>query len=194
MSVEIDVPDLIDLDTMSVWLDRISSGDVITGKCGSCGSVIQPEVALRIKWPSKQVDLLVLPELERISVYRGKCKVENPTEIVIGYPELIERIRILRDGLDPQACEIMKLYIYAQAETQVPEAQLVVLYHALHDGHLEFRILGMKAGQTGILRLPLSSYERAQKQKKNLDKRLKELLSGSYRSVRTIGFMEDYQD
>jgi hypothetical protein len=144
---------------------------------------------------SRGLDALVVPELDRLTVYRGKMDAPKGVEILIGYAELFERARILRDELEAKTVEIIKYYLLSRAEEQEPEADIIVLYHGLVNGKLEFHILGMKSGETGIIQLPREHAGASASDMAKQDPRFKELFAGPYRSVRKLGFMaEDEQD
>ncbi|OHD76267.1 MAG: hypothetical protein A3J97_07805 [Spirochaetes bacterium RIFOXYC1_FULL_54_7] len=192
---DIDIPELIDIDADPVLFRQLQDGSFLTVICPQCGVTLRPELAVRLKSASRNLDAIVLPELERMAVYRGKADAPKGVEILVGYNELFERARILRDGLEARTVEIIKYYLQGKAEEQEPEADILVLYHGLVDGKLEFHIVGMKSGETGIIRLPRESADKAASGITRQDSRFKNLFSSQYRSIRKLGFLaEDEQD
>ena len=189
--MEIDCPDLVDIDADLQLFLQLQEGTFLTSVCPQCGLSLKPELKLRLKSESRGLDVLVVPELERLAVYRGKVDVPKGTEILIGYPELFERARILRDGLESRSVEIIKYYLLGRAEEQEPEADIIVLYHGLEEGKLAFHIHGLKSGETGILRLPRESVDRYASDIVKGDPQLKELFSSQYRSIRKLGFLAE---
>jgi hypothetical protein len=152
-------------------------------------------MTVRLKSASRNLDAIVLPELDRLAVYRGKADAPRGVEILVGYAELFERARIIRDGLEARTVEIIKYYLQGKAEEQEPDADIQVLYHGLADGKLEFHIIGMRSGETGIIRLPRESADKSASDIARQDPRFKELFSSQYRSIRKLGFLaEDEQD
>jgi hypothetical protein len=193
--MDIDVPELVDIDADPALFRQLQDGSFLTVVCPQCGSTLRPELTVRLKSASRNLDAIVLPELDRMAVYRGKADAPKGVEILVGYAELFERARILRDGLEARTVETIKYYLQGKAEEQEPEADILVLYHALVDGKLEFHIIGMKSGETGIIRLPRESADKAAYDIARKDPRFKELFSGQYRSIRKLGFLdEDEQD
>jgi hypothetical protein len=193
--VDIDIPDLIDIDKDAAMFGQLQDGSFLSVACPQCGATLRPELTVRLKSSKRNMDVIVVPELERLAAYREKLDVPRGVEVLVGYAELFERARILRDGLDARTIEIIKYYLTGRAEEQEPEADIVVLYHGLDKGKLEFHILGMKSGETGILRLPRESADKSASDIAKGDPRFKELFSSQYRSIRKLGFLaEDDQD
>lgn len=194
-SMEIDVPDLLDIDKDPLLFKQLQDGSFLTSVCSHCGATLRPELKVRIISTTRGLDVLVVPELDRLAVYRGKVDAPKGVEILVGYVELFERARILRDGLEAKTVEIIKYYLLSKAEEQEPEADIVVLYHGLASEKLEFHILGMKSGETGIIQLPRASADKSASDIARQDSRFKELFAGQYRSIRKLGFLaEDEQD
>ncbi|MFH2114989.1 MAG: CpXC domain-containing protein [Spirochaetota bacterium] len=194
-NVDIDVPDLLDIDADPALFRKLQDGSFLAVVCPHCGATLRPELAVRLKSATRNLDAIVLPEMDRLAVYRGKADVPKGVEILVGYAELFERARILRDDQETRIIEIIKYYLLGRAEEQEPEADIVVLYHGLDNGKLEFHILGMKSGETGIIRLPHESADKAALDTTKQDYRFRELFSSQYRSIRKLGFLaEDERD
>jgi hypothetical protein len=188
--VDIDISDNIDLDSDQSLLEALAEGNFLSIRCPNCASTIRPEMPVRVRSAVYGLDVLVLTELDRLSVYRGKAAVPSACEVLIGYPELFERVRMIKDGFDAQGIEVMKYYIQDKAEEQDPEADITVWYHGLSAGNLEFRIIGLKSGETGVIKLPRGSYDRALEEARSGGGKFKAMLSGPYRSLRKLGFLD----
>ena len=106
--VDVDAPDIIDFDADPSYIPKLAAGDSPSANCPRCGAVVRAELPFRVVSKSRGLDLVVLPELERLSAYRGKADVGGTAEIVLGYQELFERARMVRDGLEPKAVEALK--------------------------------------------------------------------------------------
>jgi hypothetical protein len=129
--------------------------------CSSCGKRHKPEFPLTVKWPGKGLTLEVLPELSRGEFYRRKEeKNQAPRETVISYPELIERIAMLKDGLTTEAVEAIKYYLYVKADENYPEENLTVWYYTKTESGLEFHIHGIKNNEVAVMRIPPALYEK----------------------------------
>lgn len=166
-----DVPEEIDLDADPHYVEDILSGNFMNFTCASCGKRHKPEFPLSVKWPSKNILLEVLPELDRGEFYRRPddkketrpaASGETPParETVISYPEMAERIALLRDGLVPDAVEAIKCYLFVKADEAYPEGDIGVWYQARSGESLEFHIHGIKSGEVAVTRIPLSLYEK----------------------------------
>jgi hypothetical protein len=127
----VEVPEEIDLDTESRYLDEILSGAFMNFTCTSCGKKHKPEFPLTVLWPSRGLRLEVLPELDRMSFYHEKKEKNRDVkaETIIGYPELADRISVIRDGLEPAAVEAIKYYLLLKAEETYPDEDISIWYH-----------------------------------------------------------------
>ena len=195
-SFEADVPDTLDLSSDAGLLARIAEGDFMTFTCPHCGARVKPEFPVRVKGASQGRDIQVLPEIERLALYAGKGEVPAGCEALVGYPELIERARLLRDGLDPEASEIVKFYLLGRAEEANPDADLAVLYAGSEEGKLVYHLYGAREGETGVLRVPGETYRGvlADKRRKMQEEPFKEIFKGPYRAVRALEASEDEED
>ncbi|TFG82221.1 MAG: hypothetical protein E4H20_08135 [Spirochaetales bacterium] len=191
--IEVDVPELANLDSDRNILSALLDGSFLSSICPRCGVAVRPEIALRITWPSKGLDAQVLPELERLSVYRDKAAIPSGCEALVGYPELFERVRMLRDDLDPKAVEILKYYLSEKALEAELDSEAAILYNGLESDKLVFHVLGLKAEQTGVVRLPVESYRKALTGFKETSskKPFIQVFKGPYKSVKKLGFLAD---
>ncbi|MBU0928698.1 MAG: CpXC domain-containing protein [Spirochaetes bacterium] len=189
--VELDVPDVFDIDADPSFIARLADGDSPSAVCPRCGAVVRAELPLRLSSSARGIDLVVLPEADRLAVYRGKADPGRTSEILLGYQELFERARALRDGLDPRAVEALKYALQGKAEESEPTADIAVLYNGERDSSLEFHILGLKSGQAGVVRLPRASYDKIALDAKSSFARepFKAIFSGRYLSIKKLGFL-----
>ncbi|MDR2435399.1 MAG: CpXC domain-containing protein [Treponema sp.] len=149
----------IDLDASPEYIGKITDGSFMSFTCPGCGKTHKPEFPVRLLWPSQKITLEVLPELDRGEFYRRKT-VEPGVETVIGYPELADRIAVIRDGLEPAAIETLKYYLLLKAEENYPEQEIRIWYQGKNAGGVEFHLHGIKAGEVAITRVPISVYEK----------------------------------
>lgn len=158
--VDVETPDSIDLDVGEGALARLADGESPQATCPRCGVAVRAELPLRVAMKSAGLDAVVLPESERLAAYRGKANAPAGVEVLLGYQELFERARCLRDGLTPLALEALKHAIEAKADESGPaEGDVVVLYNGLEGGSLAFHVLGLKPGEAGVIRVPRSAYD-----------------------------------
>jgi hypothetical protein len=183
-----DLPDEIDMDATSGVLNSVLSGDFFSVRCPNCGSTLKPELRVRLFSKKDKLDLVLIPELERMSLYLGKAGIPPGSEALVGYAELFERARILSDGLDPVSVEIMKYLMLEKAEEQAPNAELSAAYAGKKDGKLIFHISGLKEGQLAVLPIDPGTYERtfADKKRYLADAPFDRIFKGPYRSIRML--------
>ena len=161
---DVEVPEEINLDSESRYLDEILDGTFFTFNCPSCGKKHKPEFPLTILWPSKKLSFEVLPELQRGEYYRRKkqaaAKGPYPLETIIGYPEMADRLAMIRDGFDPTAIEAIKYYLHLKAEEQYPDDELEIWYIGSGEGSLEFHIQGIRENEVAVMKVPLPLYQK----------------------------------
>jgi len=167
----VEVSDEIDLDKESQYLEQIQNGTFFNFACPSCGKNNKPEFPISLEWPSKNLKFEVIPELERGEFYQRK---KTPTEknqvlpeTIIGYPEMAERLAIIRDGYDPVPVEAIKYNLQLKAEEQYPDNDMEVRYFGSAEGSLEFHIDGIKENEVAVMKVPVSTYERTLNEYKN---------------------------
>ncbi len=194
--VDIDVPEFIDLDAAGTILENLAKGESPSAICPRCGALVRAELPLRVSSASRGIDIAVISELQRLSVYRGKADVPGSSEILLGYQELFERSRILRDGLDPKAVEGLKYILHGKAEESGQATDISVLYNGKDDGTLVFHVLGLKEGEAGVIRIPASSYDKiVDDLPASMSKEpYKTIFSGRYKSFKKLGFLESMSE
>jgi hypothetical protein len=155
----VDVPEEIDLDQDPKYLDEILDGSFMNFTCPSCGKKHKPEFPVTLQWPGRNLRFEILPELERGEFYRRK-KDPPGTETLIGYPEMAERLAVIRDDLEPAAVEALKYYLLAKAEESYPDQEIGIWYQNKGPEHIEFHLHGIREGEVAVSRVPLSTYGR----------------------------------
>jgi hypothetical protein len=164
----VEVPEEIDLDLQSEYVEQILNGDFMSFTCSSCGQKHKPEFPVTLTWPSRNRRYEVLPEMERGEFYRKKHtaarKSAEKNEYLIGYRELVDRIAVLRDGLEPIVIEGLKYYLLLKAEesfsSESGDEELTVWYHKQEGETLEFHLHGLRKDEVAITRVPRSLYEK----------------------------------
>lgn len=232
----VELPQEIDLDREGRYLEEILDGSFMNFRCPSCGKLHKPEFAVRLVWPSRNVQLELIPELERGAFLRRESgkgprgiwgggkkrpaagdpdtgKADLPVETVIGYPELLDRIAVLRDGLDSTAVEAIKYFLLLKAEDSrledPPDAgprentpsppekgELRAWYRrkgpSMDSGGtgeiLEFHLEGLREGELAVSRIPRSLYEKTLEESRGGKKNdpYRGLCVGTYISARNM--------
>jgi hypothetical protein len=159
-SFEADVPDEVDLDRDEAVLPSILDGSFQSYACPSCGKLLKPEFPVLLRSASRKTNVFFLPESERGTFYADAAKAPSGSEVVIGYPELLERAREMTAGLDPRPLEIMKFFYLQKAEEKSPEGEIRVFFHGIEADSLVFHIHGMAQDEIAVIKAPRSSYDR----------------------------------
>jgi hypothetical protein len=155
----VEAEETIDLDERAEQVDLVSSGAFMNFVCPGCGKIHKPEYPVLFLWPSKKRTIEFLPELDRGEFYRRR-KDPPESETVIGYPELADRISVLRDGLEPAAIEAIKYYLLLKSEESCPDAEISIWYQGYSQDAVEFHLYGIRPGEVAVSRIPLSFYQK----------------------------------
>lgn len=162
-SFTVEVPDKIYLDREPRYIEDIIAGNFMSFVCESCGKKHKPEFPVCVYWPEKGLSLEVIPELDRGDFYRkkdGRKSSRVAVETVIGYPELAERIAVLRDDLVPEAEEALKYYLLIKADETYPEDDISIWYQGRRGDSLEFHIHGIRQDEVAVIKAPLTLYQK----------------------------------
>ena len=163
-SFEHDFPDQVDLDRGDL-LDSVLDGDFLAVDCPECGKRLKPEFPVRLTGRSIDADLFLVPELDRGGLSRGDLPYSLPDakRIVVGYPELVEKLRILLARLDDQAVEVIKYHLLSRAveSEEAQERDPRVAFHGVEGGRLVFHIAGLNEDAIAVSRVPRETYDKA---------------------------------
>jgi hypothetical protein len=183
-----DLPEEIDVDSAPDTFDAILRGDFLAVHCPNCGTLLKPELRVRLASKKMKLDLVIVPELERMSLYLGKAGIPAGAEALVGYAELYERAKAISEGLDPETLEILKYFLLQKAEEQAPEADISVSYAGKKDGKLSFHLSGLKEGQVAVLPIDPSTYAKtlADKPQSLREAPFDRIFKGPYRSIRVL--------
>ncbi len=189
---------VINLDKNPDILKKIEDGSFLTFKCPKCSRPVRTELQTRLEWPSKNQTLLFVPEAKRIACLdfcstknKKKAKdafsVEKDETPVIGFGELVERIAVIKDDLDPHAIEVLK-FIILDSGKEIKGKKIKIFYHAKKDEKFEFFVHGLKADELAIMNVPSALYDSILKdiKKKKKDEVFKAVFLGNYLSYQNI--------
>ncbi len=197
---------VIDLDREPEIQEQILDGSFSAFKCPRCGKEVKPELKTRLEWPSKKTVLLFVPEAERfacLSFCAGLKQVDLDTEKeadgvyvqadetpVIGYGELVERIRVIRAGLDVSAVEVLKFLVLEQGK-ETDGKNIKFLFQSITDGGaLRFYVYGLRAqkDEVAVMNIPRKLYDSvmADKQKNGKSEIFRSTELGSYISYQNM--------
>ncbi len=185
-SFSIEVPDTIDLKELPETTDKILEGTFLTFICPKCGSPLKPEFPIHFIDTEKNIDISFIPEIERNSFMTGRTHYPGK-RIVIGFPELQEKFKILANNLDEKAIELIKIYLL---EKTGKSRDIHIYFGKREKGILFFYIEGLKDSETAIIKISPNTYKTFKHKidHKTYDKALEEVLTPPYISVEKIRF------
>jgi len=155
----IDFEEDINLDEKPEQLEKICDGTFMSFDCPECGKKHKPEYSINLLWKSKKINFEILPELERGEYYRRK-KDKGDFETIIGYPEMSDRITVIRDNLEPVVIETIKSYLLAKAEETYPDKDINAWYIGKTPKGVEFHLDGIKNDEVAVMIVPHDVYEK----------------------------------
>ena len=167
-TVSHDFPERLDLSKERGAVDEILDGTFLQITCDACGEVLKPDFPIlleKVPYPAGTLSIEYFPEPERVRYLSGKLS-SQADRVVIGYPELREKIFIFKSLLDDRAVEILKFLLLEKADTADP---LTILLEDCTDEQLSFYIYGLKEKEVGVTTLPMDIY---QKVLETLDERM----------------------
>ena len=176
-NLQIEYEEEVDLDKNPEHLESILTGTFMSYDCPACKKKLKPEYKIMIYWKSKNVKYEVLPELERGEFYLRK-KESLPHETIIGFPEMADRLAIIKDGLEPIIIEALKSFLLAKADENYPDREINAWYYGHSSDSIEFHLDGIRSDEVAVMRLPMNIYE---KTKEDYKKRPKSDLFSSLR-------------
>jgi hypothetical protein len=163
-SFDADIPDSADLGDAGIQ-ESILSGSFMEVHCPTCGKRLTPEFPFRLTGVRGPGEIFLVPESDRAAYTMGRLDYDigSPGRVVVGFPELVEKVLIAGSGLDDRAVEIMKYYLLTgsnPAAGQEPGPDVTILYRGIEEEKHVFHIMGMKEGEIGIARLGRDLYAR----------------------------------
>jgi len=189
--VETDFPETVDLDVNPGAAEEILEGTFMSLECPHCGTLLKPELPVRVHAPSSGFDVFLVPELDRNAFHRGALDygVGDPARVAIGYQELVEKLRIWRSGLDDAAVEVVKYYLLSRALENEEQRDVRILFVGREtDGRLRFQIEGLRDREVALSRVPEATYNRAKERLHEIagEEPFREILKRPYVSVNRI--------
>lgn len=155
--VELDVSEQIDLSAQPDVRKEILEGRFMTVRCETCGKLLKPEFPVLIRKVDPERDVFFVPELDRTAYLRNKLSYTLPEtdRVVIGYEELVEKLRLADANLDDRIVEMIKYYLYNKAiEAVESEQEIRIFFNNREQDTLIFHVHGLKEGEVGVLSVP----------------------------------------
>lgn len=188
---ETNFAEVVDLDADPAAADRILEGAFMSVECPQCGTLLKPELPVRVRSSSAGFDVFLVPELDRNAFARGTLdySTADAGRVAIGYPELVEKLRIWRCGLDDSVVEVLKYYLLSRALEDNEQRDVRVLFVGREDdGRLRFEIEGLKDREVALSRVPEATYNKAKERLHEIagEDPFREMLQPPYVSVNRI--------
>lgn len=187
------MPETVNLDESGELIGTIADGSFLSCVCPRCNAVLHTEMRTRLDWPSRRVSLDLIPEIDRIPFLSGAVAGANGADVVIGYPELADRVAVIGAGLDPLVVEAVKYHLSVKARESGTTADseikpLVFFEKKTAAGDLEFHIHGIRKDEIAVTTVPYRVYEAVAKDaSEHPDGELfVSLRNGAYLSVQNI--------
>ena len=158
-NIPVVIEEEINLDEKPDQLEKILNGSFMSFDCPDCGKKHKPEYPVNLIWKSKNINFEVLPELERGEFYRRK-KDKSGYETLIGYPEMSDRITVIKDDLEPVVIEALKSFLLSKAEDTYPDKEINAWYISKTPKGIEFHLDGIKQDEVAVMILPHEVYEK----------------------------------
>ena len=155
-SFDVTVPDTIRL-TAEV-MNSIVDNSFMNYTCPFCAHVTATDFFCTLKNDSGE-QLYFIPEPERFSFFNGTLNIPDNQPVVIGFPELKERILLLQHNLDYVAIESLKILICQKAAASMDCNRFDVMFHHIDGDILIFHIQGIKQDEVAVIKLPIAMYE-----------------------------------
>ena len=186
-NVQLEYEEEIDIDKNSGYLEKILDGTFMSVSCPSCKKKHKPEYKITVIWRSKNLKMEVIPELERGEFYRKK-KDKQPVQTIISFPEMADRLSIIKDNLEPVIIETLKSFLLTKAAEDYPENEINAWYYCCGPEGIEFHLDGIRCGEIAVMRIPLEIYEKTLEDFKKHPKKemYASLKAGSYLSVQNL--------
>jgi hypothetical protein len=146
--IDVDFADEVELNPQVI--SAVLEGSFQNVTCPSCETVLKPEFATLFKAEDKKDSIYFLPESERNAYLSGSRKTPEADRVVIGFRELLEKIKIREEALDDQIIEMIKYFYLEKAPS---DADLQIYFSRKEKDTLYFHIHGLKkdeVGETGI--------------------------------------------
>ena len=156
----VDIPEVVNLDSSPEIIVDVKDGSFLTCICPTCNAELHTDLKTRFEWPSKGVNVVLIPEIDRYAFLSGKLPPESDAQITIGFAELADRISVLENNLNPLVIESIKFHLAEKALEKNPDAKLTILFETVRqDGILEFHIHGLKTDEVAITNIPRHLYD-----------------------------------
>jgi hypothetical protein len=187
-------PSVVNVDEKPDVIEIILRGDFLTAQCPACGKILRLEFPFQLINKKDNWEIQFVPEVdrtERLKKLKKEKKYSPSQRIVIGYPELVEKLAIFKNGLDDRVIEYIKYHLLSHILAKIGEnedKEIGIYFTEKKNDSLAFHIKGLKNDEIGISNIPIVSYEKTLKEidSKINDEPFCDFLLGPYISINKI--------
>jgi hypothetical protein len=191
---EADLPAVVDLAERPEAADEVLRGEFMAVTCPACGKRLTPEFPCRFTGvaagPLGSLELSLVPEADRVAYLAGRMGKEIGTadRVVIGVPELAEKLAIFRAGLDDRVVEMMKFLLVTRPGADAAGREVVVSFSRTDGDRLVFHLAGLREGEVAVARLerPLHDRMLADVERRLAEEPWKDFCTPPYVSLRRV--------
>jgi hypothetical protein len=153
-----DIPTQADMAADPEIEPLILDGSFMAVTCPGCGKRLTPEYPFRLTGVKGLGEILMVPEADRGAYTRGTLDYASGWmgRVVVGFPELAEKVLVAGAGRDDRVIEIMKYYLLTgseRPEAEEPSEEVRILYRGVESGRHVFAITGLRESEVGVARL-----------------------------------------
>ena len=190
---EVDFPEQFSIDKTPETLEQILDGSFMSFTCPNCGKVLKPEFSFLLTDTTGDIEIAFIPEEQRAAYMNGKESFPETKRVVIGYKELVEKIKIMKNNLDDRVIEIIKFYLLQKAEQEIEHPDILFNgFDPKDPNSLIFHIHDLQSDQLGVIPIPFSFYEKnlSSLPEKVNDEQFQDILTPPYISIKKIDIGE----
>lgn len=201
-TIQQDLPETIDVQQDPHVIQQILEGSFMQVTCDSCGETLKPDFPvhfINLELSGEKLEMDYLPELERTQFFRKKVDT-SAGRVVIGYPELREKMLAYAHGLDDRALEILKFLLVEKAlDKDLNEHSfndITIILNNIENQQLEFYLYGLKDEEVATPRISMDLYNKVLE---SLPERLEselysEIVKPPYVSINKIALVTEEED
>lgn len=190
---EADLPAVVDLAGRPQAADEVLRGEFMAVSCPACGKRLTPEFPCRFTGVAAgsqgTLTIALVPEADRVAFAAGRmdAEVRGSDRVVVGVPELAEKLAIFRAGLDDRAVEMLK-FLWIARSGAAPGREVVMTFQRAEDDRLVFHAAGLREGEVAVARLERSLHDRmaAELPRRLAEEPWKDFCAPPYVSVRRV--------
>jgi len=185
-----DIPESFDAAEHPDLLEQLETGSFLSVPCPACGTIVKPELPVRIIDKSLGMDILFRPDGERDTFLTGRLDLPEAERVVFGYLELAEKVLIYKENLDDRAIEVIKYFYFKKAGS---EQDLTIYLDSTDEKNLRFHIHGLRKDEIGIANIKRQFYSDTLRDLNDIveGEEIQEIITPPFVSIKKVYLGED---